>query len=528
MKSSLSIIAFAITSICNVAAQSPTLHAYTPFASRLSSPSENTLTPGFSLTDREGNDHTILVSSQTVPEPVFFYSKNNEPPRALIGTENANTAEQFALFAEKEGLRLFFTSSTSQAHEFFSLKIGNASENFEPVDLLGISRLANDFDSGSDAKYTVTQAPDRSYRIGQIFKLFNAVTYTVYLSDGETTTDGADYSSPSSTHSDREQKLDLFVDDSGLLHSFFSFAESDATEFKLYYQTSRPDETSTTYSIGELVRTQESDEEDAIIVGSISQDIAVTWNSANEPRIALRDTIFSTNSIGVRSNGSWTFTDYPFANRAGATQSRHQAYLNPLGRPSFLIDVPGGGFQIIRQEPFGNFVSTDLPLTSANSRIATSVGPQKSPHFVRSVEQSTTAGLFVRSQRVRYLDATDLDGDGQSYLVETAYGSDPDNSNFLSPTPRYRLVNGLTPQLIADVPTGYSSTAFGVFRNANLGISFRAELSNDLKTWSLPLASVNSEVTNSGGLSNLVVTQTETVENNAAYRFMRYRIVRDD
>ena len=305
MKCPCALIALAIALLSEAAAQSINLFYYPPFFSVPVSDTEDILSPGFLLTDEDGDDHTIYLRTGAISGPRFYYGKNNEAPRALPGTNNAEFSETYALFAEEEGLRFFFSSATSLGSglSFSSLEISQTSEPSPPVEIF-------------------------------------------------------------------------------------------------------PEETS----------------------------------------------IYA---------------------------------------------------------------------------VATSIGPDKTPRFLRSVVITNGGESFRLNQRIHYLDSNDLDGDGQNYLFETAYGSDPNDSQSLTENFRFSLFN-LKPRFVADVPTGYSQVSPGKFRSVDLNLTIEIELSNDLRNWSLPLASVDSGVRSVGGQDFLTVTQTKTVEDNAAFQFMRYKVTRDD
>ena len=442
--------------------------------------------------------------------PVFYYSENNLFPRALEGTEDADPLGNFELFLEETGLRLFFSTGEERFRGFSSLKIGRFDETFEPVELFPTARNI----------YAVAQAADLSYRVGKTFAGSTAF-YDLYQSDGENLTQRTMYRDTQVSGTCRA--LDLFVDDAGFTHSFLSVEQSstgEPTTNLLLYQTSNLD--GEIYSLGEEIRRNEDPSGDTL--KAISDEIAFVLNESNEPVIALRDTANSVNSIGIRENGSWAFTDYVLPDRGSTRQKRLQAFIDPLNRPSLLIDRTLG-FSLVSIEPSGSFSTQEFPVTSENLVMATSVDPSKSPVFIRSINYTVTLGSFTASQRVRLLDFTDLDDDGLSYLFEEAFDSDPDDSQS-GKTPRFLIFNNSNPRLIADVPVGFSVTSPGIFRNDGLGITIRTELSNDLINWSLPPSSVTAEVRFLAGQASIVVTQTESVANNTASRFMRFQVTR--
>ena len=202
------------------------------------------------------------------------------------------------------------------------------------------------------------------------------------------------------------------------------------------------------------------------------------------------------------------------------------AYLDANGDPALILSDSSGRSTYrrfrLRGSSWQNLADLDLPDLGTFARLA--IGPSNTPHFVYNPEPDDSNELIARS---RYLDATDLDNDGQTYLLETALGSNPDDGSDLR-LPRALIVNSTSGSVISNVANGYALVAPATWDNNTLGVRLEVEVSRDLKTWVRRPADVDSRLRFFFGQSTVQVVNDNPTTSEDAYQFFRLRASRNN
>lgn len=224
------------------------------------------------------------------------------------------------------------------------------------------------------------------------------------------------------------------------------------------------------------------------------------------------------------STGWVTEDRAPRSPLVGSTD-HYPIYVDSRGRSTILYPGDGDTYRsaVLIGTTWSNRASVGIRALQTNWAL----GPDRTPHFFRRQQENSTFFL----QRSRYLDATDLDGDGLSFLYETALASDPtDGSDTPTDTvgnnyPRFVAFNRQRARLISISIGSLTLVAPGTYRNLDEAIEIRVEVSRDLENWITP-NNIVSETRFSFGRNFVNFTQAPNLDDDDSYPFMRLKIFR--
>jgi len=203
------------------------------------------------------------------------------------------------------------------------------------------------------------------------------------------------------------------------------------------------------------------------------------------------------------------------------------SFVDRLGRMTVLTEAEQGNtkFSIFKCIDDAWRRSDSESFTNLSGSVL-SIGPQGTPHLLGRLGE--TSGGLTALIRVRYRDATDLDGDGMSYLLEEAFASDPNDAQEARNI-CFQLANGTNPQIqcfVPELPLVEGERAF--LPQSQIAITPQVNDGLEEGGWFNAQQDIDLNATRLGAEVELLFTQDFSVEDNDAYYFMRLVVTRED
>ena len=494
--------------LANAAAQQ--IFTFPPFQSTPDSPDSERFHTVAMAVNEAGDDSSILFRSRPDNGPRLFLSVDDSSLIPVPNSENYLESTRPVAFANNEATQVFFTSSDPNGRILNLVELNNQGictgkrEVFPASNFRGREVIARSSTGDFRVAYSLNSNP-KSFQIfrANLEETFNGTTFRSQFPGGGIT-----------------GPLGLSIDSTDVCHIFYSSRSRDSDTgiftHQLHHETSSVAGGLEPFS--SPIRVLQSNN-----FRNQVQQIASAIDSEDKPFIIFRDTVSEAIILGELDSATWSFYETPLRRTLSEDLDPYFAYLGPRETPTFLIPKDPFSYDLITLN--GGSVSSTRELNQSVGAVA--IGPQDTPRFSTTVLSSSFGGNSYISRRSRFLDDTDLDGDGQSFLMEEALGSAPNDATDYE-TPRALIVNNTSGSIISNTADGYSLIAPATWANTNLGIRLEVELSRDLETWVRRPTNIDSRTRFFFGQSTIQVVNDDPTTSEDAYPFFRLRVTRDE
>jgi len=415
------------------------LHNYPPFEERETSRS---LMPLALVSDAQGNDHSFTISAQESVIPLLLYSMNNEPAEAISDTTSLRGSVQ--AFVEEDGwLRIFYTEGLTRSVSTKRLRQGQLTEPSEVITQAN-TRVSEEI---LDTAVNPAQEYFSTFRsiAGDDFGPLHVVKYSDGLPAEERVITLADLGlGEGAVLEEVKMAAPKYGDEVYLLLSTVE-APSASSGSMLYTHQVRL--VTYDFAVGSIIENRRLELSltslhtegvfDKLSLGLLPGffSVAEVFGGYRSSLGRVESTLFRVSDDGLQKD------DYENEENFLPALS----FVDRLGRMTVLTEAEQGNtkFSIFKCIDDAWRRSDSESFTNLSGSVL-SIGPQGTPHLLGRLGE--TSGGLTALIRVRYRDATDLDGDGMSYLLEEAFASDPNDAQEARNI-CFQLANGTNPQI---------------------------------------------------------------------------------